>query len=168
MGRANCASCHNGALFTNFEVHNVAAPEADPARVDLGRFEGVQALQASGFTCLSATSDAPPGQCEEMRFLKTQGPELVGAVKTPSLRNVAATAPYMHAGQFKTLPEVLAHYNAPRPPFYDPAQHPNRPHFDILPLQLSPAEIDQLVDFLGTLTSPVPTDDPRWAPPPAR
>jgi len=81
---------------------------------------------------------------------------------------VAATAPYMHAGRVKTLPEVPAHYNAPRPPLYDPAQHPSRPHFDILPLQLSPAKIDQLVDFLGSLTSPVPTDDLGWTPPPGR
>jgi cytochrome c peroxidase len=168
MGRARCASCHNGALFTNFEFHNVAAPEADRTRVDLGRHEGVQALQASEFTCLSPHSDAAPGQCDEMRFLKTSGPELVGAFKTPSLRNVATTAPYMHGGQFATLAEVLAHYNAPQPPFFDPAQHPSRPHFDILPLQLAPAEIDQLVAFLGSLTSPVPADDPWWAPPARR
>ena len=165
MGRARCASCHNGALFTNFEFHNVAAPEADRSRVDLGRHEGVQVLQAHAFSCLSKYSDAGPGQCDEMRFLKTSGPELVGAFKTPSLRNVAATAPYMHAGQFATLAELLAHYNAPQPPFFDPAQHPSRPHFDILPLQLTPAELAQITSFLGTLTSPVPADDRWWSRP---
>lgn len=167
MGPARCASCHNGPLFTNHEFHNIGAPEADPARVDLGRHTGVRQLQASTFSCLSRWSDADPSQCEEMRFLKTEGPELVGAFKTPSLRNVAVTAPYMHAGQFATLEAVLAHYNAPKPPFFDPAQHPNRPHFDILPLQLAEAQIRQLIAFLGTLTSPLPTDDRWWSAPPA-
>jgi cytochrome c peroxidase len=166
MGRARCASCHNGPLFSNHEFHNIGAPEADTTRVDLGRHAGVRQLQASGFSCLSRWSDATGSQCDEMRFLKTQGPELVGAFKTPSLRNVAVTAPYMQAGQFTTLEAVLAHYNAPKPPFFDPAQHPNRPHFDILPLQLSDAEIHQLIAFLGTLTSPLPVDDPWWSAPP--
>jgi cytochrome c peroxidase len=165
MGPARCASCHNGPLFSNHEFHNIGAPEADTRRVDLGRHAGVRQLQASGFSCLSRWSDARPSQCEEMRFLKTQGPELVGAFKTPSLRNVAATAPYMQAGQFTTLEAVLAHYNAPKPPYFDPAQHPNRPHFDILPLQLGEAQIHQLIAFLGTLSSPVPADDRWWAPP---
>jgi cytochrome c peroxidase len=165
MGQARCASCHNGPLFTNHEFHNIGAPEPDPTQVDLGRHAGVRQLQAGAFSCLSAWSDAPAAACEEMRFLKTQGPELVGAFKTPSLRNVAATAPYMQAGQFTTLQQVLAHYNQPRPPFFDPAQHPNRPHFDILPLQLDDEQIRQLIAFLGTLTSPLPADDPWWSAP---
>lgn len=165
MGRANCVSCHNGPQFTNHEFHHIGAPEADRRRVDLGRAEGVRALQANAFTCLSAVSDAAPAQCGEMNFLKTEGPELVGAIKTPSLRNVAATAPYMHAGQFATLAQVLAHYNAPLPPFYDPAQHPSRPHFDIAPLRLSDTQMQQIIAFLGSLSSPVPVDDPWWWPP---
>ncbi|RVT48513.1 cytochrome-c peroxidase [Rubrivivax albus] len=168
VGAARCVSCHNGPLFTNHEFHNIGAPEPDRSRVDLGRADGVQRLQAGTFSCLSPHSDANAERdCGEMRFLKTQGPELVGAFKTPSLRNVAATAPYMQAGQLATLADVLAHYNQPQPPFYDPAQHPSRPHFDILPLQLTPSQLGQLAAFLGTLTSPLPTDAPWWqAPPP--
>ena len=41
----------------------------------------------------------------------TEGQTLEGGFKTPTLRNVAETAPYMHMGQFATLAEVLAHYN---------------------------------------------------------
>jgi cytochrome c peroxidase len=166
VGVARCVSCHNGPLLSNHEFHNIGAPEADRSRVDLGRAEGVEPLQTAEFTCLSAHSDTRArSDCDELRFLKTQGPELVGAFKTPSLRNVAATAPYMHAGQFATLAEVLAHYNQPQPPFYDPAQHPNRPHFDILPLQLDDVRLVQLAAFLATLTSPLPADDPWWQPP---
>jgi len=162
MGKANCASCHNGPLFTNFEFHNVGAPEPDPSAVDLGRHEAIDVLLADEFTCLSPWSDATAGECNEIQFLKRVGPELVGAYKTPSLRNVAETAPYMQSGQLATLWEVVEHYNKPKPPYYDPAQHPNRPHFDILPLQLSDDEKRQLVAFLRTLTSPQPRNDPWW------
>ncbi|GGX57064.1 cytochrome-c peroxidase [Saccharospirillum salsuginis] len=165
MGKANCASCHNGPLFTNFEFHNIGAPEADRKNVDLGRFEGVAELQDNTFTCLSDYSDADPEQCEEMRFLKQQGPELVGAFKTPSLRNVNETAPYMQAGQLATLMDVIAHYNTPTPPFYDREQHPSRPHFDILPLKLTVEEQEQLAAFLATLTSPIPDQDKWWQAP---
>ncbi|MFS1526191.1 cytochrome-c peroxidase [Microbulbifer sp. 2304DJ12-6] len=165
MGRANCASCHNGPLFTNYEFHNIGAPEADPENVDLGRYVGVKLLQHDAFTCLSAQSDAGADDCQEMRFLKKQGKELVGAFKTPTLRNVAHTGPYMHAGQFSTLEQVLAHYNSPAPPYYDPGQHPSRPHFDILPLGLDELQIKQLIAFLQTLSSPIPANDPLWSAP---
>lgn len=165
VGAARCVSCHNGPLLTNHEFHNVGAPEVDRSRVDLGRADGVRALQAAAFGCLSAHSDARDGGCDELRFLKTQGPELVGAFKTPSLRNVAATAPYMHGGQFATLGDLLAHYNRPQPPHYDPAQHPSRPHFDLLPLQLQDTQLAQLAAFLATLTAPLPHDDRWWTAP---
>ncbi|GLS24994.1 cytochrome-c peroxidase [Marinibactrum halimedae] len=162
MGKANCVSCHNGPLFTNFEFHNIGAPEPDITAVDLGRYSGVKVLLNDEFTCLSQWSDATEKQCEEMAFLKKQGPELVGAFKTPSLRNVAKTAPYMQAGQLPTLDAVLQHYNQPKPPFYDREQHPNRPHFDILPLELSEDEVSNIIAFLQTLTSPLPKEDPWW------
>lgn len=164
MGKANCSSCHNGPLFTNFEFHNIGAPEHDEKRVDLGRYNGVLELVNDEFTCLSRWSDAKDGECEEMKFLKKSGPELVGAFKTPTLRNIAATAPYMQSGQFKNLEEVLAHYNLPKPPYYDREQHPNRPHFDILPLRLNDQELEQVIAFLSTLTSPFPQDDFWWNP----
>lgn len=164
MGKAACASCHNGPLFTNFEFHNIGAPEADVSKVDLGRYTGIEKLRNDEFNCLSQWSDAAAESCQELKYLKTQGPELVGAFKTPSLRNVAETAPYMHAGQIDSLEEVIEHYSAPKPPFYDRAQHPSRPHFDILPLGLNAQEKSELVAFLKTLSSPIPDDDPWWSP----
>ncbi|WP_444996170.1 cytochrome-c peroxidase [Aliikangiella sp. IMCC44359] len=162
VGKANCASCHNGALFTNFEFHNIGAPDLPDIPVELGRYAGVQALVADEFTCLSEWSDANKQDCVEMRFLKTQGLELVGAIKTPTLRNIGATAPYMQTGQFAQLPAVINHYNVPTPPVYNRQEHPSRPHFDILPLKLTPQETLELESFLNTLTSPLPMDDPWW------
>ena len=155
-GKGNCISCHNGPLFTNFEFHNTGIPPRDQQQVDLGRFGGVKRLKDDEFTCLSSYSGIKKDACLEMKYLKTSGPELVGAFKTPSLRNIEKTSPYMHAGQFATLEEVLDHYNKPKPPFYDREQHPNRPHFDIMPLQLSDEEKAQIIAFLKTLTSPLP------------
>ncbi len=165
MGKASCASCHNGPLFTNFEFHNIGAPEPDQSRVDLGRHSAIELLRNDEFNCLSSWSDAKKSQCEELQYLKTQGPELVGAFKTPSLRNVTATAPYMQAGQLATLQAVIEHYNAPKPPFYDRQQHPNRPHFDVLPLGLTEQEKGELLSFLATLQSPINPDDRWWQAP---
>ncbi|NRA46220.1 MAG: cytochrome C peroxidase [Oligoflexales bacterium] len=162
VGKGNCVSCHNGPMLTNFEFHNVGVPEFDKAKVDLGRYLGVKQLAKDEFTCLSRFSSTPKENCLEMNFLKTDGPELVGAFKTPSLRNVAKTGPYMHSGQFNSLLDVVNHYNKPKPPYYDRKQHPNRPHFDILPLGLTEKEKHSLVSFLETLTSPIPLDDPWW------
>jgi cytochrome c peroxidase len=165
LGRANCVSCHNGPLFSNFEFHNIGAPESDKQQVDLGRFSAISALVNDEFTCLSEYSDAEPENCMEMRFLKKKGPELVGAFKTPSLRNIGKTAPYMQTGQFDTLEQVISHYDMPTPPYYNRLQHPSRPHFDILPLKLSEQEKADLISFLQTLTSPIDSDDLWWQAP---
>ena len=66
---------------------------------DSGRAVGVRQVVAGEFNCTSRYSDAKPEDCDELRFAVTEGAELVRAYKTPSLRNVADRAPYMHAGQ---------------------------------------------------------------------
>lgn len=81
------------------------------------------------------------------RFAVTRNPEDWGAFRTPGLRNVALTAPYMHDGSQKTLRETVKHYED-----FDP-------HFTNLdPLvekhHLTEAEIDDLVAFLEALTDP--------------
>lgn len=84
------------------------------------------------------------------RMLVTGDPADKGKFKTPSLRNIAVTGPYMHDGRFKTLEEVVEHYNSgvKRSETLDPnlAKHPDSG------LQLTPAEKRALVAFLKTLT----------------
>jgi cytochrome c peroxidase len=142
IGKANCSNCHNGALFTDQHFHNTGIPAA--AAVDSGRTTGVRQAVAGEFSCTSRYSDATAEDCEELRFAVTEGDELVRAYKTPSLRNVVNHAPYMHAGQFATIDQVLAHYSsAPKAAFG---------HSELKPLHLSPVEVRQLSAFLGTLT----------------
>lgn len=89
-----------------------------------------------------------------------------GKFKSPSLRNVSLTAPYMHDGRFTTLLEVVEHYDSgvENHPNLDPrlrnpqTQMPQR-------LGLSPADRNALVAFLETLEDPTLAADPRWADP---
>ena len=153
LGKAQCVQCHAGPLFTNNEFHNTGVPAARGLPADSGRLAGAKQVLQDEFNCLGPFSDARPQQCGEIRFLATDNAVQMRQFRVPSLRNVAQRAPYMHAGQFATLREVVAHYNrAPAAP---------QGHGELQPLGLSTGEIDQLVAFLGTLSGPVKADS-RW------
>ncbi|KIG12896.1 putative cytochrome-c peroxidase [Enhygromyxa salina] len=89
-----------------------------------------------------------------------------GKFKSPSLRNVALTGPYMHDGRFATLAEVVEHYNSgiEAHPNLDPRLRDPQSGNPIR-LNLSPMDRAALVAFLGTLTDPTLADDPRWSDP---
>jgi cytochrome c peroxidase len=146
MGKANCINCHNGPRFTDDHFHNTGV-QASPlvAQVDSGRAVGVRQVLAGEFNCLSVYSDAKPEECSELRFAVTEGSELLRAYKTPSLRNVAARAPFMHAGQIATLSDVIAHY--------DKAPHAALGKSELRRLRLKPVERKQLEAFLRTLSA---------------
>jgi cytochrome c peroxidase len=148
IGKGSCVNCHNGALLTDNHFHNTGVPVSRTVTApDSGRTAGVRQVLAGEFNCTSRYSDAKADDCDELRFTVADGEELVRAYKTPSLRNVAQRAPYMHAGQIATLDDVLAHYsNAPRAPFG---------HSELKALRLTATEQRQLVAFLQTLTGPL-------------
>lgn len=147
VGKANCTQCHNGPLFTNNAFHNTGVPAGPMLPEDTGRAQGVLQVQADEFNCLSAYSDAASTDCGELRYLAADGHNLIRQFRPPSLRGVTERAPYMHAGQFATLEDAIAHYNlAPSAP---------AGHSELHPLNLSQEEVQQLVDFLGTLSGPI-------------
>jgi len=148
IGKANCVNCHNGALFSDGHFHNTGVPQSRIVSApDSGRAVGVRKAVAGEFACTGRYSDAKPDDCEELKFAVTEGEELVRAFKTPSLRNVAERAPYMHAGQIASLEDVVSHYSsAPRAPFG---------HSELKTLRLSAAEQHQIVAFLRTLSGPL-------------
>jgi cytochrome c peroxidase len=153
IGQAHCTNCHNGPLFTNNDFHNTGVPAARDLPDDLGRAKGAGQVLADEFNCLSVYSDAKPDQCSELNFLVAEGDHLVRQFKPPSLRNVAGRGPYMHAGQFATLEEVLNHYNtAPAAP---------SGHSELEPLHLRQKQLEQIIAFLKTLDGPV-NADPKW------
>jgi cytochrome c peroxidase len=147
IGKANCVNCHNGARLTDDHFHNTGVPVSTlVSSPDSGRATGAREVMSDEFNCLGKYSDAKPDQCSELRFAVTEGPELVRAYKTPSLRGVAERAPFMHAGQFASLEEVVAHYNrASRAPFGKS---------ELKRLQLKPREIQQIAAYLRTLSAP--------------
>lgn len=149
IGRGQCRVCHGGPNFTDGEFHSTGVPPLDEAgRIDAGRHEGIALLLASPFNLKGRLSDDRSESAGQMlRFLR-RTPETWGQFKTPSLRNVARMAPYMHQGQFATLRDVLQFYST-RAGTADPASNGER---ILKPLHLSPEELDDLVAFLESLT----------------
>lgn len=117
-GKARCILCHNGPNFTDNRFHNLGVPQVGPMKEDLGR------------------------------YYVTHDERDKGAFKTPTLRSIAETAPYMHDGAFKTLEEVVDFLDA------GGGANPNLSPL-IKTLGLSKEEKADLVEFLRAL-SPEP------------
>jgi len=111
-GKGHCTSCHWGPNFSDGRFHNLAVTEYDPGKKDEGR------------------------------YVITNDPRDKGAFKTPTVRDAALRAPYMHSGTEKTLRAVVELYNV--------GGRTGDPNLDalIVPLGLSEAEIDALVAFM--------------------
>ncbi len=125
VDKGNCASCHtfgeSSALFTDNQFHNLGVGVKNEMPTDMGRFNVTK-------------NDADRG-----------------AFKTPTLRNVALTAPYMHNGSLKTLKDVVDFYigGGSSNPYRDPKMKS---------LELTGRERADLIAFLESLTGEVPPD----------
>lgn len=157
IGKGRCTECHNGPLFTNNEFHNTGILPSPAELPDRGRSVGVDMVQTDPFNCMGQFSDQQAENCLELRYVRT-GKELLGAMRTPSLRNLAGTAPFMHKGQIASIAQVLEHYNRAPPATIG--------HNEAEPLGLSRRELGQLEAFLETLSAPPAAAD-KWltAPP---
>jgi cytochrome c peroxidase len=150
VGKGNCALCHFGPHFTNGEFADTGLRFfAAPGRVDAGRHAGIKRLKESRFSLLGPyNDDAQRASATGTRHVEAQHRNF-GEWRVPSLRNVAFTAPYMHDGSLATLRDVVLHYSE---------LDEDRLHADgeqiLKRLALSAAEIDDLVEFLKTLSSP--------------
>lgn len=146
--KGNCANCHeiswNQALFTDNRFYNLG--------VSFGRLGSALSGFLEQFTenprsvqRLIRTSFSPQQQSELGRFQVTGYSADIGKFRTPTLRNVELTAPYMHDGSLQTLEEVVEYYDrgGDPNPFLDPA---------IFALNLSAREKSDLVAFLKSLT----------------
>jgi cytochrome c peroxidase len=113
--------------------------------------------------CLEANMDQPicarlqPDATGNMVVTTKFDPTLEGAFRTPQLLNIAKTGPYFHTGEYKTLRDVVWHYNMGGA---TPGTFAGTKSSRLRPLLLSDAEVDDLVAFLGTLTGKAP--DPKW------
>ncbi len=152
VGRGNCAVCHFGPTFTNGEFADVGIPFfAAPGRVDSGRHAGIQLVRNSAFNLLGRyNDDQSQANAVATRHLTLEHRHW-GEFKVPGLRNVARTAPYMHAGNLATLADVIRHYSE---------LNEDRLHADgekiLRPLQLDSTESADLLAFLESLSSTAP------------
>jgi len=142
-GKGQCVKCHNGPRLSDAFFHNtgVRSPVIPPT--DHGRAGAIAQVKSDIFNCLGAYSDAGPDDCGELKYMSQDLPAFERAFKTPSLRGVGGRAPYMHAGQIRTLAGVVEHYNRAFPA---PSGH-----LEIAPLDLTTNEKAALVAFLSSL-----------------
>ena len=121
-----CSSCHAMDLFTDNSYHNNG---------------------------LDSTFSDENEQMQYGRGRITRLAADIGKYKTPTLRNIALTAPYMHDGRFKTLKKVLEHYSAGV--LYSPSLARQLQQGQALGIPLSDAEKESILAFLQTLTDEV-------------
>ncbi len=175
VGKAACLECHSGPMLSDAAWTGAAWPEGgfhnlgieqDPqqidtvADVDPGRGPLLPVMLAAGpnpltvFNGASRFSDDPESGAAKLATAQREdAAAATGRFRTPSLRNVAETAPYMHNGYLATLEDVVR--------FYNQGGHAGgflgKRDRLVFALDLSPDEIADLVDFLQTLTGePVP------------
>jgi cytochrome c peroxidase len=165
VGAANCALCHTGPALSDGEFHDLGLPLLPGAEEDRGRAAGLAALRADVFNAAGPFSDDPTSAAKRrLEFLPPPQSQL-GAFKTPTLRNVALTAPYMHDGRFATLPQVVEFYAQGRAASHGRLVGTREATLNLVP-RLTPAQSADLVAFLEALTgAPLP---PALTEPPPR
>lgn len=154
IGKAGCNECHSGPLLSDRAFHNLGLPDREwLPESDLGRYAGIPTVKQDPFNARGPFSAAPDGNmAEEVRFV-VQKSENRGQFKTPTLRNVSKTAPYMHGGHFETLEEVIEFYAD-----LDPQVDVGHREFTLERFDITDAEVDDLVAFLKSLEGQ-PVDD---------
>lgn len=149
-GKARCATCHTVndqyALFTDQQLHNTGIGYAE----SMGKSTAKKSVQVAPGVFIEVDNAVIAGvsgakENDLGRYEITQRPEDRWKYKTPSLRNIALTAPYMHNGAFATLKQVVEFYNrgGVANDNLDPL---------IQPLHLAEPEIDDIVALLQGLT----------------
>lgn len=144
--RFECDTCHNTPLFSDDEFHNLGLPPVPEA--DQGRATGLPRLQQSLFRGTGPYADGPPvARAEDYRV----GHALLGTFRTPSLREVAETAPYGHNGAVATLEDWLTHYvEVTTQP---PSDAVGRLAPSLAPTRMTAQERLELIAFLKSLSS---------------
>ena len=151
VGKGGCVDCHNTPRFTDNKFYNIGVPEG--MTEDKGRFQGIPKLLNNIFNSAGIYSDST-AESEQMLDLMEAAPEDQGAFRTPTLRNVAITAPYLHTGEFPTLLSVIEFKNDEG----FTSGFPGMPSVAMESLGLSEHELNDLIAFLETLTGELPPE----------
>jgi cytochrome c peroxidase len=171
VGKGGCVDCHDTPLFSDQGFHNIGVAQVGPNVPTLeectaggacdcqtagsstclpwGRFSGLKKLAASKTLRTGKWSDDLNDMSRAADVATVPTDAMKGAWRTPSLRNVALTAPYMHDGRYATLEEVVWHYNRG-----GDSEAVGTTDVRIRPLGLTDGEQADLVAFLKTLSGP--------------
>ena len=148
--KGRCVDCHTigqtSAIFTDNKFHNIGVGFSSIADNLMDIVDAYRKKHESGEE-LDVDILTSANISELGRFAVTLDPSDLGRFKTPSLRNVAVTGPYMHDGSMDSLEEVVEFYNE---------GGEDNPMLDggIRPLRLTEQEKSDLVEFMKALTSP--------------
>ena len=147
IGKGKCVTCHSGPSFSDSKFHDTQLPETD---FDLGfknaRHGGIKKLKENIFNAAGPFSDAPNGALAKRTQNLKSTSENKGRFKTPGLRNILYTQPYMHTGQFRSLIDVINYYSDMKD-----AQSTDYP--EIEPRNFTEGEKRDLVAFLESISS---------------
>ncbi len=145
-----CVTCHSGPNFSDDKFHALVAPDDPAGTADKGRFNDVPPLLASPFNVNGAYSDnTSTGKLDGL----AQDAGQTGQFRTKSLRNIAASGPYMHSGQLATLEDVIELYAQGGG---DPGSSGITKDPLLVPLGLTAGDKADLVEFLKSLTGDPP------------
>jgi len=149
FGEGNCHVCHFGPNFSNREFHDTGRPFfTGIGQVDPGRYDGIQRVRSDRYNLLGSFSHEASAEERRKTSNVTLGQSNFGQWRTPSLRNLTKTAPYMHDGSLATLRDVVDAYAD---------IDPERIHSDgeaiIRPLDFDNRDREDLVAFLRSLSS---------------
>ncbi len=161
IGTAGCVNCHDTPQFSDDGFHNLGirqsgehVPATDEGRMAdgkslLGSIETPNYWSGWGpFSDDRAAGGARQNELEELTADAAALAAAKGAFRTKGLRQIAQTAPYMHAGQYATLRDVIEGYDYA----HDEAPAGATKDSDIVALNLTDAEVSDLVEFLESLT----------------
>ena len=143
IGKGACVNCHSGANFSDGEFHHSFLDKKDR-----GRYDGIPLLLKNPFNSQSVYADNDQKNKTNKLDYVYRNIAFKNQFKTPSLRNIILTYPYMHTGELKTLSDVLNFYNNVSKRM-DADEHKE---ILLASINLSSKEQQEIIAFLKTLT----------------
>lgn len=143
-GKANCIACHHGPMLTDQKLHTTGVPEIEPLKKESDRI-----ATRHFFATINDYPEPRKLNADYGREILTKNKADRGQFKTPSLRELAYTAPYMHNGAFEYLEDVIEFYSK------GGGDAANKDPL-LKPFTLTDQEKEDLVAFLEALSSDKP------------
>jgi cytochrome c peroxidase len=156
IGKAACIDCHSGPQMSDQKFHNTGLPQVGPTlpRIDQGRYDDLGRMLNNTFNSIGRYSDDVSFGMVKLAGLELND-DIKGLFRTPMLRQIDRTGPYMHSGGLATLEDVVRFYNLGG----GTTGFTGHKSSAMVPLLLTDEERGDLVEFLRSLTGEPPPAD---------